>query len=220
MGRTPHHARRRQQAGITFIEVLFGLVLVAMVAYISLMITSTAGGAVSSTVSSTWVDQRAHRLVEQLTRELMQAGEETVVTMPIPPLGSSTLSYQRAESISGGSVVWSTMRRIELVPDPTDPPNGMDDNGNGLTDEHLVRLVTNAGLPSETVTVLARHVAGLLEGETENVLDDNDNGLIDERGLCFEWRDDVLVIRASLQGVDVKGVVTTRTVETSVRVRN
>jgi hypothetical protein len=98
--------------------------------------------------------------------------------------------------------------------------NGLDDNGNGLVDEGVIVWTENPGLVDERRVIRSHWVREYLEGELPNGLDDNGNGLRDERGLCFSIEGDVLTIRITLERRDDDGRIHTKTVQTSVRVRN
>ena len=69
----------------------------------------------------------------------------------------------------------------------------------------------------------SRHpVREYLEGEVPNGADDNGNGIVDENGLCMTWdaNSNLLTIMLTLERVSPNGGLTTRTVQTSVQVRN
>ena len=158
--------------------------------------------------------------MERICRELTQARIETLDPQPDPPLGASTLTYERAEIDFAGKIAWSTKRRIEFVASPRDPEDGIDNNGNGLVDECELWLVRDVDLATEYRSLLSQNVASFLEGETENLADDNGNGLMDERGLSMELRAGLLLINLSTQARNPSGGVMTLTAETAVRLRN
>jgi len=110
--------------------------------------------------------------------------------------------------------------RIAFQNHPSDPDDGIDNNGNGLVDEGQVILMRNVGLANETTTVIVPWVREFTEGEIANGNDDNGNGLIDERGLSFELVGQTLNIRITLERLDSDQRPLVRTVETSVRLRN
>lgn len=210
-----------RQLGFTLIELVASIVLFAIVILVALQSSLVTGRATASLVSSSELDVQAHRVLDQVTEELMQARAETLSpTAPGAPYGASALAYERAEATASGAITWSTTRRIEFVQSAADAVDGMDNDNNGLVDDGEIWLVTAAGLPGERRALLARHVAGFLGGEQENGLDDNDNGLSDERGLSFELRDGTLLVRVSLQAVDPDGNVSTQTAATAIRLRN
>ncbi|MDJ0523152.1 MAG: prepilin-type N-terminal cleavage/methylation domain-containing protein [Planctomycetota bacterium] len=213
-------AASHRQAGFTMIELMASIVLFSIVILVALQSSLVAGRVTASLVSTSELDLQAHRVVDQIAEELLQARAETLTPDAMAPYGSSVLTYERAEATTGGGVVWTTTRRIEFVQSASDALDGVDNDGNGLVDDGEIWLVTDAGLPGERRALLARHVAGFLAGEQENALDDNANGLTDERGLSFELRDGALHVRVSLQAVDPKGGYQTHTAETAIRMRN
>ena len=112
--------------------------------------------------------------------------------------------------------------QIFLQPDPADPDNGLDDDGDGFVDECEVVLVENRGTADETRTVLVRRVQELLQGELPNGADDNGNGLVDERGFCIEQISDGagVTIRLTVLRRRPEGGIDTQTVGTTVWLRN
>ncbi len=209
------------QRGFTVIELIASVVLFAIVILVALQSSLVSGRVTATLVTTSELDVQAHRVLDQLTEEFLQARAETLSPeAPGAPYGAASMSYERAEATASGDITWSTTRRVEFIQSAADALDGLDNDGNGLVDDGEIWLVTDAGLPGERRALLARHVAGFLGGEQENGLDDNDNGLTDERGLSFEMRDGALLIRVSLQAVDPKGGVATRTAATAIRLRN
>ena len=98
--------------------------------------------------------------------------------------------------------------------------DGLDNNGNGLVDEGRVVLTENLGGADERDRILARRVRELLEGELDNGVDDNGNGLVDEKGFSFERMGESLVIRMTMERIDVGQRTIERSAQTSVRLRN
>ncbi len=68
--------------------------------------------------------------------------------------------------------------------------------------------------------MLVNGVCRFLQGETQNSADDNGNGLEDEPGLCFDIEGGALNVRLSVARLDSNGQQVTRTVETSIALRN
>ena len=96
----------------------------------------------------------------------------------------------------------------------------MDEDCDGLVDEGVLALTINDGMTNELRVVLCSGVSELLEGESENGLDDNGNQVIDELGFNVHRVDDVLRLQLSLQAASESGNVLTRTLETTIRIRN
>lgn len=211
---------KRAESGFTMIEVVSTIVVLLVFLGIVFQAMRVTTDATHSTIASSDLDLRVHRVVQRLARELMRARVESIVPMPEDPLGSSSVTFDVAELDDTGTPAWSTLRRVELLESPTDPRDGQDNDSDGLVDEHEIWLVEDVGLVTERRTVLCRRVADFLDGESENSLDDNDNALIDERGLSISMRDGLLSIRVSLQARDGSGDVQTRTAETALLPRN
>jgi hypothetical protein len=73
--------------------------------------------------------------------------------------------------------------------------------------------------PAQEV-VLCGSVRPRAPGEIANGIDDNGNGLVDEAGLSFELSGRTLTIRLTLERPDRVAGTLSRTVTTSVRLRN
>ena len=215
-----HPAARSAQRGFSLLEVLSSLVILAVVGGLSLQAVGVTSRASAATTFQSELTQRAHRTIGYLARQLQEARGASLVPVPDEPFGTSVLTFQCAEVPDTEEIVWGANRRIELVPSPGDPRDGRDNDHDGFVDEHELRIVHEVGTPGERTTVLARNVAALLAGETDNGLDDNENGLVDEPGFCISQRDGLLNLRLSLQGKDPDGRIVTRTVEMTVWPRN
>jgi hypothetical protein len=207
-------------AGFTFFEMVAALTVLAVIGGLGIKAIQLTGRASADTVQGSELDQRAHRALRRIVRDLQEARMSAFVPAPTPPLGASTIVYQCAEVLDIQFIDWGENRRIDLVPSSTDPLDGVDNDRDGLVDEHDLVLVRDAGLASERSTVLVRNVAPLLEGELPNALDDNGNGLVDEPGFCVLQRGEMLDLALSLMRVAPGGGVTTRTAETTVWPRN
>ena len=89
-----------------------------------------------------------------------------------------------------------------------------------LIDEGVVVWTENEGVPGERRVIVCRGVRELLEGEIANGLDDNGNGLIDEPGFCVQVTGEVVTLRLTLDALDSDNRVLTKTVESSIWIRN
>ena len=216
----PHAKDMQSQRGITLLEIVVSLAVTAIVMGFAVRIVLSSSGATRATMSLTHLNQAAHRMVEKIAKELISAQSESLSPVPLPPLGSSTITYQKLSDISGADVTWGLPQRIQWEPDPGDPPDGMDNNGNGVIDEGLIVLTRDVGAPTEVRVVLGGDIADLLGGEEFNGADDNGNGLIDERGLSFETINGVLFVRVTVQGPGALSGVASQTAETGIRLRN
>lgn len=162
------------------------------------------------------------RSLQRIARELEFAGLGGMSPRTPAPYGAATLTYRVCNGYDedAGAVSWSPERVLRLEYDGAETNNGADDDGDGMIDECALVWIENEGEADEQRVVLAHSVAEYLQGEEPDGDDDNGNGLKDERGLSFEFDDDVVVLRLSLQGTGPGGQVITRTLETAVSVHN
>jgi hypothetical protein len=146
----------------------------------------------------------ASRALDRIATQLVAAGLETLD--PPDPLGIASLTFRKATGADAGEVTWGPRESI-----------GIRTFGNDR-EVVWVRDVDAEDGPREIV--LVGSVRALAEGEIANGIDDNGNGLVDEEGLSFELTGRTLTIRLSLETRDRVGGVLTRTVSTSVKLRN
>ena len=167
------------------------------------------------------MDQAAHRALEEIVRNISDAGAGTLGDAT-GAFGSSDLSFRRAAvyDAAGEAIGWGTESQIGWRLEPGEVNDGVDNDGDGLIDEGEIFWLLDVGEPTERSVVKVKNVAEYLGGEEPNLADDNDNGLIDEAGLDFQWDGAVLTVRLTLLAVGPKGAQLTRTVQTSTRLRN
>lgn len=166
-------------------------------------------------------DARAQRTLERIVREISRCAVTSLGSMPQSPNWTTSLTLDDVISFDPSTGVRTTSRvQVRLEPDPSDPDDGVDNDGDGLVDEGRVVMTRDHGTVLARATVLATGVAEFLEGETANAADQNGNSLVDERGFCVERRGDALTLRLSLQVRGGDGELLTRTAECSVLPRN
>ena len=217
-------ARPTARGGFSLVEVAVSLgILVAVLAALGLALERGMGLFRVRTATSD-VETRAARALERMVRELRCAASGTVtdVSTPLgaPKFWAASLDYRPAEGWKDDALELGEPCRLELALAPGELDNGLDDNGDGLADERVVRLVEDAGGPGQRSTVLATNVSALLDGEVLNGLDDNGNGLVDEAGLCFDQEANLLTLRLSVEGRGPGGESIVRTFEDSLVLRN
>ena len=212
--------RRERTAGASLIEVLIASTLAAVAIGGALSFAGENFRSTETLKSLSQLNTRAHRAMETMFANLLEAGVNSLPSGPLPPSEVSRMPFRRPVGFNGGSVQWGPEHLIELERDPSDPDDGVDNNGNGLVDECRIVLRIRPGQPDEVVTVLATRVAEFMRGELPNGLDDNDNGLIDEPGLVFERDDNTIVINLTMQQRGPQGRVFTRMVNSSFVLRN
>jgi len=209
-----------RRAGFSLTEVVLSLFLLT-----SMMLV--AGLAVDRTLSmfrqrraEQDVCAQASRLLQRMASELVFAGRDGIDPPVTTPDESESLSYRVCTGAPEGAQTWGIRRRIALEYEPGEDDDGLDNDGDGLVDEGVVVWIEDEGQPGERRVTWTRGVREFLAGEDENGADDNGNGLIDERGLSFTLAGDVLTLRITVQGVGPGGTVVTKSLETSVFVRN
>ena len=176
---------KRSRAGSTIVEVMVSLtVAVGVMGGLFTFLQSAIQGS-RSTAARAVLARRAHDTADRVVDLLLLADLDSL-SPAIAPLGATFLDYRVPQSVSAAGVTWSNTARLEWQPEPSDPANGLDDDGDGVADEGMLVLVRDVGLASEQPTILATGLAPRLQGELANGLDDNGNGLEDERGLSFE----------------------------------
>lgn len=208
------------QRGFTFLEMVAVVVVLAIVGGLGVQAVQMTTGASSTTVFQSDLDGRAHRVLTRVVRELQESQAASFLPLPEAPFGADVLDYRSAEIDATDRIVMGAYRRLELLPAANDPRDGLDNDSDGLVDEHVLWLVRDVGLAGESRTELVRNVAAFLEGEEPNAADDNDNGLVDERGFSLVLQDGILHVRISLQGRSPDNQIVTRTAETKVWIRN
>ncbi len=140
-----------------------------------------------------------------------------------PGLWSQVIDFQVASgwNAAASTVTWQAPERMALLPSPEDPNDGIDNDTDGLIDEHVVTWITDVGSANERTLVIRRDVPERLAGEIAgNAVDENGNGLVNEAGLCFEFDVDHVVIRLSLQGRDNSNATIEHSEERRIAFRN
>jgi hypothetical protein len=205
---------------MTIIDVVIATVLLVMVLAVITSVLGIGVGASKGTKAIGEVEREAFRALDRIANAVGYAGADTVLPDLSPPTGDSTISFQTLTSVAGGAETWGPLVVIEWREDPTDPEDGVDNNGNGIVDEGAVIWTQSPGEMEERISVIVRGVPNLFEGELANGSDDNGNGLVDERGLSFSLEGSLLTIRLTVMRQGSASEVATRTVETSVTLRN
>lgn len=223
LSRTSRPDGRRD--GFTLIEVSISTLLLTILLGSVILATHRGMGLFWQSSANNDINARATRTSYRLLKNLLSAGDATIMPDLTTPPGADTvwstfLEYQQALDYAAGATVWGSTTRIAYVLASGELDNGADDNGNGLVDERQVVRFENWGDPDQQIFVVARGVSELLEGELPNGADDNGNGLVDESGLAFSLSDNTLTVHLSLERQGPDGRVIVRTQEASVMLRN
>src|SRR5262245_47463761 len=131
--------RHGSRQGFTVMEILLGVVLLAVV---STPVALAVGGAVRAYRSESAVarlDGRAQDAIAQITERLQQADQAAVTPAGVAaPASTAVIDFQRALDFVDDAVVWSNPERLALEADPGDPADGLDNDGDGMVDEGRV----------------------------------------------------------------------------------
>lgn len=211
-----HHRMR----GFTQIELIFAASLLTIITGGVTMLLSTGVDSYRIDVTKGDLERNASRALERVAEEITMSGTDVLSPSPGSPYSTSTFTLQQNQGFQDGAIVWGDPSSIVLVPDPEDPDDGKDNNGNGLVDECMLVLRLKDGSEDRQDVVLCRYVREYLEGEEPNGIDDNGNGLVDERGFSADVDGDVWNLRLTIERLDANGRRLTNTHETSVRPRN
>jgi prepilin-type N-terminal cleavage/methylation domain-containing protein len=211
------------QRGFSLVELAVAMALAGVVTAGALMVLDSTSRAYRSTAMAAELDADGRRALNRITELLITSGRSNIVPAPPgaeAPFSTGQLDFQTVTSFVGGAAVWSSTQRLEFQHSPSDPDDGVDNDGNGLIDDGRVVWTTNLGLPGQRTLVLARWVRELQARETPDGTDENGNGLIDEPGLSFDFLGDRLTIRLTLERVVGRRRLITRTLERTVAFRN
>lgn len=212
--------RAGARGGFTLLESLITVGILALILGSLSTSLMRASGSARTGMSAGELQARTQRIVDRIAQELLAAEGASFFPRPQAPASSTQLEYRRVEGFAGGAPQFGALRRIARVATPTDPANGLDDDGNGVVDDGRVVWVDGVGQPDERTFVWTSWVAPLAAGEQASGADDNANGLVDEAGLSFSFQGDVLTIQLTLQRPDGEGRILTATATTSVTSRN
>jgi hypothetical protein len=208
--------------GTTLLELLVALVILCFVLGLPLMMFRSSERLQNTAVTRAELDSRARRALEQVAGRLELSGADVIPQSALGAgMGADTVDLQVATDWNGAAVVWAPQEQIALVESLDDPDDGDDNDSDGRVDERRVVWTTDVGLPTQRTTVLCEDVAEALAGEIPgNLRDDNGNGLIDERGLVFQFIDDRVVVRLTLQGRESSGAIVAVFSERTIAFRN
>jgi len=195
-----HH--RASRLGLTALELLMALVLLAIVSVKAYGAMNAAGQSNAQATREVVLEDQARRVLRQIAYAVMGANRETLVPNFEQPFSAHDLQFQVHLGIQDGEVVWSDPEQVALE-----------------ELDHEVFWSQNPGAETERRVVWTRLVAPFLEGELPNGMDDNGNGLIDEKGLSFVVDRDAVTIRLTLERVTGDETIV-NTVQTTVTCRN
>jgi len=206
-------------SGFTLLELAISATIAIGLLYAVATTALTASNTYDTTMRRSHLVTRAHKVLDRIADDFVEA-ELGTMTAAAPGVGASTITFRKPASVVGSVITWDNNRSIAFQMDQGELDDGLDNNGDGRIDEGVVVLTLDVGLATQQQVTLCSEVRSMLEGELSNLGDDNGNVMVDERGLVFELNGDILTIRLTLEDIDEDGNLLTKSVQTSVRVRN
>lgn len=210
----------RDLTGLTLVEAALVLVMLTIVLGGLALSTRMASDAFEEGNIEADLSGRAHHVLQSIAGELASAGRDGISPEPLAPLGSSSLEYRLGQGALAGVIQWGPLTRIELALEDGELDDGIDNNGNGLADERVILRTDDVGGTAERTLALCHWVRELAAAELPNNADDDGNLLVDEPGFVFSVAGDLLTIRLTLERLDARHRPLTKSVVTSVRIRN
>ena len=214
----PRSGSRRQ--GFTLIELLVSVTILGVMLYSLSLVVTQGRGAYRTADARANLESELRRAIDRVTSEMVGIGAGSFFPDPSGDYGTDTLSFRKATGVTGDVIDWGPLSQLSFEYAEAEVDDGVDNNGNGLVDEGVVVLTVNVGDAEEASAVLCRNVSELLEGEVLNLADDNGNGTFDERGFSIQQTGQLLEIRLTLLALDGDGRPLSRTISTSMRLRN
>jgi hypothetical protein len=202
--------------GMTLVEALIATtIMTAIAGSIGLVVRSTSS-AMSAVTVSVHEEARARRGMNRVKELLRGSARSTIAPQPNHPAWDTWVEFQRVSGQVNGVPTFEPLERIALRVDPTDPVDGVDNDGDHLIDEGELVWTRGIGSPEQTSFVLVRGVANRFELEQLNGVDDNANGLIDEQGVCFTYSDNTVTVRITIEQASREGAVTRASYESTI----
>lgn len=189
------------RAAFTLAELLLAVGLGASLLGTLALLGQRASATTSERTAESHSQRELDSALARVRRELADAGSGTLDPSPEHPFWTDTLDFQTPAGFDEGGTVWSAPRRLALVDDPADPPNRLDDDGDGVIDERRLQLITEDGARR---IVLASQVRALGLGEFPNGEDDDGDGLIDEPGFCITREGNGLRVELTIEVPDAR----------------
>ena len=158
------HFRARLRAGFTLIEVLITVSLLSLVGANVYMVLADSSKAYESQTIAADTELQVRRTLDRIALAIMGSSRETLWTVEEAPFSAHALNFESNLGMQDGVPVWSEPQQIAMINEGSrkvawfenpdfenerkviwnkyvaefsagEIPNGIDDNGNGLTDE-------------------------------------------------------------------------------------
>ena len=215
-----HPTRMNKEVrGALLVEAVIGTGLLALLAGLAGMASNAVRGSYRAEFAFSELDGLASVAGEVVTERLRTIDVTSVLPAPAAGTFSNWINFQRVDI--PGTLTPSPPESLLFEPEPSDPTDGIDNDGDGLVDEGRLVWILNPGQPGERRRILTGSVAANLEGELPgNLIDDNNNGLVDEPGVCFEFQSRRIIFHLTLEQRGTEGFTFTRTIQHTIAPRN
>jgi hypothetical protein len=169
--------RTRGKSGLSLLEVLFATAIMGAVISMVYVILHRSTQRFGNEMVHLALEERARETLLRVARDLREAGEGTLRAgdPPVVPLPGQAYHDLRFGVITGYDFAGREARfgesvRYRWVPDPADPVNGRDDDGNGTVDDGWVELTDRRGRTSRICShVTAQGLSFKVEGAVVTV---------------------------------------------------
>lgn len=184
--------RFHSRTGLTLIEIMAAITIMALVMINIQMVSKTGHDAARSGVLKAQLDNELELTLDRITLALMGTSQEEVEGPAMAPASSDWVSYSKLLGQEGGLPVMSDPESIEWNP-------------SGRASGTVLWRQDPDGAAEREVT-WSRSVPSAYTGEIAgNGKDDNGNGIRDEKGLAFTRDGDQLEILLTVEHYDDQG---------------
>jgi len=209
-------AERRR--GMTLIEIAISVLILAGVLGVPVMLLHSGSRSYAVETASTAASEELRKGIDDISTRLSTAFASGVLL-----IGQTEVQYNRCVGYQSGSAGGVTpgalkgpMEQIRFEYSPTDPDDGLDNDGDGLVDEGLAVWIEG----THRVT-LADTVPEVQDGEIPgNWIDDNGIGLVDEEGLAFKVSASSIEVYLTVASPDADGNPIMRSMKRTIAFRN
>ncbi|MFN0006330.1 MAG: type II secretion system protein J [Planctomycetota bacterium] len=213
----------RSTSGFTLLELGIAVSMLGVLLVGAVSIFESTRRVHEATTTDVDLESNVQRTLERIA-DLLQRSRRSNVLPASPgaqaPFSASQVDFTSVTSFVGGAAVWGAAQRIEFQYSPTDPDDGLDNDGDGIIDDGAVVWTTDLGLPTQRSMILCRGVTEFANGETQDATDQNGNGLIDERGLSFDFQGSSVTVRLTVSRVLNASRQSTRSAQRMITLRN
>lgn len=196
--------RTRGIRGITLLEVLIGVGLLALVFGNIYMVLGRSAKTYTVQTDNAEADAHVRRTLDRITMALVGADYESLFNAMQSPLAADEINYRTCLGVNDGLEVWSDPQRIAMTVDKGRQVTWFEDPGE--VDQRRVAW--------------SNWVREWFAGEVPNGIDDNGNGLTDEAGLSFDVEGKLIRIQLTIEKPGPDGKTIVRKLESKVTCRN